>query len=276
MIMKRVLEKLTVCLVVGTILAGCGSNEMAENTGKTEENQIVEETVKEETLEKEYKNTELDVGEAVNSLKAMSDALSKFLYISMMSNSDKIPSRIEELELKLSEEEKIRASILASDSDGVIDSTFILDSGEIIEDKNSDSGPNGSGYIGWSVSKNNVEYNCLDLFGTVADWDALPNVPINRMYDAVKYKDETDTYALIIARDIETEAAFEIQDCSVSEKNGKYIGKVYLFWGYWGTLSKMPGYSNYIATFALEPRNDSKYGMIVTSINIKNIPDSAF
>ena len=51
--MKRVLEKLTVCLVVGTILAGCGSNEMAENTGKTEENQLVEETVKEETLEKQ-------------------------------------------------------------------------------------------------------------------------------------------------------------------------------------------------------------------------------
>jgi hypothetical protein len=211
---------------------------------------------------------ELDMKAAQNSLKEMSEALSGFLWATIMKESDYNYMGSVDLKITLSDEEKIRAAVLSCDADGVIDSTFVLGMGGFSEDKNADASPDGDGFHGMSVSQKSVEQNCLDLFGTKAVWDDLPAGPVCDLFDAVRYENENDSYALIVAREVETEIAFESHECTVEEENGKYIGKVNLFWGYWGELELKPGYSNYVATCTLEPSDESKYGMVIKEIEI--------
>ena len=96
------------------------------------------------------------------------------------------------------------------------------------------------------------------------------------LYDAVLYRTENDSCALIIDKEEETETDFKNQECTVTEENGKYIGKVNVFWGYWGELEQKPGYSNYVATYELEPDDESKYGMIITSISFNRTDDDPY
>lgn len=206
---------------------------------------------------------------ADDALKEMVDYLSGFLWATMMTKSDYNAKEADNITLDLSEEEKMRAAVLACGSDYEIDSTFVLGMGGFSEDKNADDGPDGDGFHGMSVAKENVEKKCRDLFGMKANWDELPIGPVCDLYDAVKYNDGKNTYALIVERVVETETALANYECSVSEKDGKYIGKVNMFWGYWGEMDSKPGYSNYVATYTLEPNDKSEYGMVITSISIK-------
>ncbi len=210
-----------------------------------------------------------EYSKAEDALKEMADYLCGFMWATMMTKSDYNAKEADNITLDLTDEDKMRAAVLSCDSDFEIDSTFVLGMGGFSEDKNADDGPDGDGFHGSSVAKENVESRCRDLFGMKANWDELPIGPVCDLYDAVKYNDGKNTYALIVERVVETETALANYECSVSEKDGKYIGKVNMFWGYWGEMDSKPGYSNYVATYTLEPNDQSEYGMVIRSISIK-------
>ncbi len=210
-----------------------------------------------------------EYSKAEDALKEMADYLCGFMWATMMTKSDYNAKEADNITLDLTDEDKMRAAVLSCDSDFEIDSTFVLGMGGFSEDKNADDDPDGDGFHGSSVAKENVESRCRDLFGMKANWDELPIGPVCDLYDAVKYNDGKNTYALIVERVVETETALANYECSVSEKDGKYIGKVNMFWGYWGEMDSKPGYSNYVATYTLEPNDQSEYGMVIRSISIK-------
>ena len=279
--MKRgSLVTIVISLIICCILAGCSkdgagdvSDKLKDNTASLKaDKETEEEEEKDGTVEKETeKEFGYDMDKAADSLKEMSDALSGFMWAFMMSESDYNADPIKDRDLELSDEDKIRASVLACDGDNVIDSTFVLGMGGFSEDISGETAPEDGGYHGMSVSREEVEKTCLDLFGTKALWDDLPIGPECYLYDAVKYTDGNDTYVLIVEQEIETEMSLEIHECTVTEEGGEYIGKVNMFWGYWGELEQKPGYSNYVLTYTLQPSNESKYGMIISAMNVKMI-----
>ena len=271
---RKSIIAIVICLMISGILAGCGQSGVVDATGQTDK----EETAEEDTsAEKEVVNNteeaEFDTTAAENSLKEMSDALSSFLWATMMKEAGYSPLEAGDIKLELTDEEKIRAAVLACEPDGVIDSTFVLGMGGFSEDKSAETGPNGDGFHGVSVSGKDVDKNCLDLFGTKADLGALPTGPKCDLHDAALYRTGNDSVALIVDKEEETETDFKNQECTVTEEDGKYIGKVNVFWGYWGELEQKPGYSNYVATYELEPNNESKYGMVITSISFNRKDD---
>lgn len=273
---RKILSVFTICLITCSLLAGCGQNAPADATDNTKEEETVAEDKAEKPKEKKKKEKtkkkrELDPAAAEEKMKEMINALSGFMWASMMKETDYNLSAPENIELRLSDEEKIRAAVLAGNTDNVIDSNFILEMGGFSEDKNAETGPCSDGYHGMSVSKKDVENNCLDLFGTKASWDDLPRGPVCELYDAVRYEKGNDSYALIVDREEESETAFENHECTVEKEDGKYVGKVNMFWGYWGELDLKPGYSNYVATYDLEPDDESKYGMVIKAINISRL-----
>ena len=270
---------LIISLMMCGILAGCGAssdNSVADKLESVKEKPPVTEKAEEAAQNEPEKKTEFDTAVAEKSLKEMSDALSGFLWASMMKEAQYSPLESGDIKLELTDEEKIRAAVLACEPDGVIDSTFVLGMGGFSEDKNAESGPGGDGFHGVSVSEKDVDKTCLDLFGTKADWGELPPGPMCDLYDAVLYRTENDSRALIIDKEEETETDFKNQECTVAEENGKYIGKVKIFWGYWGELEQKPGYSNYVATYELEPNDESKYGMVIKSISINRTDDDSY
>lgn len=282
---RRLSATIIICLMMCGIFTGCRQSTATDNSDKTKEvttatdnsDKTKEETATENKAEKVKENKkeeksgktkELDPAAAEDELKKMSDALSDFLWISMMIETEYNSLAPEKIDLSLSDEEKIRASVLAGKTDNVIDSTFVLGMGGFSEDKTAQTGPDGDGFHGMSVSKKDVDNNCIDLFGTKASWDDLPIGPVCDIYDAVRYETGNDPYALVVSRDIETETDLENHECTVEEENGKYIGKVNMFWGYWGELEQNPGRSNYVAEYTLEPDQNSKYKMIIKDISI--------
>lgn len=261
---KKTIVAIMICLMMCGIFAGCGQSDAADTTDQAKK--------EEKTVENELEKTaEFDTAAAEKSLKEMSDALSSFLWASMMKEAEYSPQEAGEIKLELTGEEKIRAAVLACEPDGIIDSTFVIGTGGVSEDKSAETGPNGDGFHGASVSKKDIDKNCLDLFGTKADLGELPSGPMCDLHDAVLYKTGNESCALIIDKEVETETDFKNQECTVTEENGKYIGKVNVFWGYWGELEQKPDYSNYVATYELEPNSESKYGMVITSISINKV-----
>ena len=266
---RKSLITVIVCLIICGILVGCGQSTAADISDKAvEETKVEEKAPKKKEKKKSEEKKAFDTKAAQDSLKEMSEALSGFLWASIMKESEYNSMGVTDFKLPLSSEEKIRAAVLNGDADGVIDSTFVLDMGGFSEDKNADVGPGGDGYHGFSVSQKSVEQNCLDLFGTKVSFDDLPVGPVCDLFDAVRYEDEDGSYALIVDREEETETALENHECTVEEEDGKYIGTVNMFWGYWGEIEQKPGYSNYVATYTLEPNDESKYGMVVKEIEI--------
>lgn len=266
---RKTLVTVAVCLISCGILAGCGQSSTADiSDNAVEETKVEEEAPKKKEKKKASEKTAFDTKAAQDSLKDMSEALSGFLWASMMKESDYNSMATIEFRLPLSDEEKIRAAVLSGDADDVIDSTFVLGMGGFSEDKNADAGPGGDGYHGMSVSQRSVEQNCLDLFGTIVSFDDLPVGPVCDLFDAVRYENEDGSYALIVDCEEDTETALESHECTVEEEDGKYKGTVNMFWGYWGEIEQKPGYSNYVATYTLEPNDESKYGMVVKEIEI--------
>lgn len=269
--MKK-LSNTIICILLCCILAGCGQSAPVNTDKPAEEETKVEDKAPENKEKKKKKESrekqELDTKTAQASLKEMSDALKGFLWASMMKGSDYMYTGPGEIEIPFSDEEKIRASVLACEEDNVIDSNFVLGMGGFSEEENADTGPDGDGFHGVSVSKKDAEQVCLDLFGAEASWDDLPIGPVCDLYDAVRYEKGNDSYALVVSRDVETETSLENHECTVEEVNGKYIGKVNMFWGYWGELEQNPGRSNYVAEYTLEPDESSKYKMIIKKISI--------
>ena len=271
---RKSFATIIISLVMCGILAGCGQSGAADTTAQTKEEETTEEAKPEKKAEEAVENepekkAEFDTAAAEKSLKEMSDALSGFMWASMMKEAQYSPLEAGDIKLELTDEEKIRAAALACEPDGVIDSTFVLGMGGFSEDKSVGAGPDDDGFHGVSVSEKDVEKNCLDLFGTKADWGELPPGPVCDLYDAVLYRTENESCALIIDKEIETETSFENHECTVTEEDGRYIGKVNFFWGYWGELELKPGYSNFEATYELEQNDESKYGMAIRSISIK-------
>ena len=277
---RKAFATLIISLVFCGILAGCEKSAAVDSPEKIKEEESAVEDKAPEKKEKSDKKKsnrkeKLDTAAAQDSLKKMSEALSGFLWATMMKESDYNYTGITDIKLSLSDEEKIRAAVLCGDADGVIDSTFVLGMGGFSEEGNSDTPNNGDRFYGMSVSKESVERNCLDLFGTKASWDDLPIGPVCDLSDAVRYEKGNDFYALIVEQEVDTETALENHECTVEEEDGKYIGKVNMFWGYFGEIETNPGYSNYVATYTLEANDSSKYGMVVKKIEITPLEDGS-
>ena len=264
--MRKSLLTIIICLISAMLLAGCGKSDDSSLTDRLEN---IREDAEENENEEENATT-LDVKQAEKNLKAMSDAMVSYLWVALMTESEGDVFNLGEgVDLKLSDSDKIRAAVLASETDGVIDSYFTLKKGELVEDKNAETGPDSDGFHGMSVPDKSVEENYMDLFGEEADWDALPTEPECDLLDAVSYTDEDGTYALQIDQEVDTETALQNHECKVKENAGKYIGEVNIFWGYWGELEQKPGYSNYIVSYSLELNDKSKYGMAITAISVR-------
>ena len=265
-IMRKSLLTIFICLISAMLLSGCGKSDDSSLTDKFEN--IMEDA--EENENEEENATTFDVKQAEKNLKEMSDAMVSYLWVALMTESEGDVFNLGEgVDLKLSDSDKIRAAVLASETDGVIDSYFTLKKGELVEDKNAETGPDSDGFHGMSVPDKSVEENYMDLFGEEADWDALPTEPECDLLDAVSYTDEDGTYALQIDQEVDTETALQNHECKVKENVGKYIGEVNIFWGYWGELEQKPGYSNYIVSYSLELNDKSKYGMAITAISVR-------
>ncbi len=276
--MRKILVPVFVGLISAMLLAGCGKDAKTTDTSLRDQlENVKEKAVKEETEDiqtgkNKMEEAELDTKQAETALKEMSDAMVSYLWVVLMTESGGDVFNLGEgVYIKLSDSDKIRAAVLASEPDGVIDSYFTLNNGRLVEDENAETGPDRDGFHGISVPDQSVEENYVDLFGEEPDWDALQEEPECDLFDAVSYTDEDGTYALQIDQEVDTETALENHECSVTEENGKYMGEVNTFWGYWGELEQKPGYSNYVVTYTLEANDNSKYGMAITAIGVRRI-----
>lgn len=137
-----------------------------------------------------------------------------------------------------------------------------------------ETGPNGYGYHGMSVSEEDVEQNCRNLFGTEAQWEELQTEGKCHLYDAVSYADSSDTYALIVGAEVDTELAQESHDFIIVENGDGYTGEADIFWGYWGMLKRNPELSNYKIVYGLSLDDSSKYGLVISSLKILGIESS--
>ena len=269
---RKPFATIIIFLISSMLLAGCGKSDDSSLTDRLEN---IREDVEENENEEENATT-LDVKQTEKNLKEMSDAMVSYLWVALMTESEGDVFNLgESVDLKLSDSDKIRAAVLASETDGVIDGYFSLKKGELVEDKNAETGPDSDGFHGMSVPDKSVEENCLDLFGEEADWDALPEKPVCDLFDAVSYADEDGTHALQVDQEVDTEIALENHECTITEEDSKYIGEVNMFWGYWGELEQKPGYSNYVVTYTLEANDRSKYGMAITAISVSKAEKSS-
>lgn len=208
---------------------------------------------------------------AQSSLSDINDSLSNYIWAVLMTND--LSDKGNRINVDLSDAEKMRAAVLASQADDVIDDVFIYRDGKPVIDNSAESGPYGDGFHGFSVSYENVEQNCLDLFGTKAAWDELQTEARCYSTDAVRYSNGEDVFAIIISDDTETETDMESHDRRIKKDGDEFIGEVDIYFGYWGELAGNPGYSNYRIEYTLEPYSESKYGLIVSGITIERIDE---
>ncbi len=275
---RRYITIMIICLVSAMLLAGCGRSKSADADRNDEPDNIQEKTEQPKAEDEEVRTGEeskkeesgLDIKQAEMNLKKMSDAMVNYMWVALITEAEGDVFNLgENVSLKLSDTDKIRAAVLASETDGVIDSYFTLKNGKLTEDINALTGPDGDGFHGISVPDNSIKKNCLDLFGVEPDLSLLPEEPVCDLFDAVSYTGADGTYALQIDQEVDTETAFENHECTVTEDNGKYTGEVNIFWGYWGELEQKPGYSNYVVTYTLEQNDVSEYGMVITAISVR-------
>lgn len=255
-----------------------------EKTSELEKKSSKDEQPKEEgkeSVKEEEANASEDVppvtlNQAETALKSIDKSLSGFLWAELFENERQaFQNAGDSMDISLSDSEKIRAAVLACEKDGKISNTFANKDGKVVIDKTAGTGPDGRGYQGDSVDPKQVNENCIDLFGTEANLDKLQTSEQNGFYDAVKYVDDTETYAIILDAEVDTEHDQESHEYRITEDGDGFIGEVDMFFGYWGELQQDPGYSNYTVTYKLEPNSRSKYGVSVSSIRIKKISDSS-
>ena len=221
---------------------------------------------------KSSEKPELSAEEAKTALTDIDDALSSYIWALLMTNDLYNVGDI--LTPELSDPEKVRAAALASDTDGKFDDSFVYKNGKLEIDNSITPGPNEDGYHGLSVSDKIVDKNCRDLFGTPADINILQTKILCDSYDAVKYTDDSGSYAILVSDETETEMDKESHECRVKENGNGFTGEVDLFFGYWGELEYNPGYSNYTIKYFLEPDAGSKYKLTVSGIEIIRISDA--
>ncbi len=275
--MRKSFPTLIIFLMSAALLAGCkAGSESNFKDNLDSAKQEAEKKSSEEKPDKKKKNKdkkkkeEFDTKKAEKDLKKMSDAMVGYLRVALMTEAEGDVFNLKDgVELTLTDADKIRAAVLSSEADGVIDGYFARKDGKLVEDEDAMTGPDGDGFHGLSVSKESAEEIYRDLFGEEADWDCLPKTPVCDLFDAVSYTDKNITYALQVDQEIDTEIAVENHECSVKEDDGKIIGEVNMFWGYWGELEQKPGYSNYKVTYTLEPNDKSKYKMAITAISVE-------
>lgn len=205
----------------------------------------------------------VSIEQAESVLMDVDSKLARYIWVVMMEQGGASDVRI-----VFDDAEKIRAAVLACETDDMVDSNFIVRGGKMVLDESAETGPNGNGYHGRLVLKRNVDSTCLELFGTEADWNAFQTSPKCQVFDAVKYSDKTGKYALQIDAEVETETDQKSQSWHITESGSGYTGEVEMFYGYWGELSSKPGYSNYIVYYELEPSEETGSGLAVTSITI--------
>lgn len=205
--------------------------------------------------------------ETLAALKEMDSILGNYIWVII---DNKRAEERDNITIKLTDAEMIRASVLASNSDGKIDGEFIYknNSLELYEGPWTDD---YEMYRGVSVSRDDVEKNCKNLFGCNANWDALQTTMENPSSDAVKFIDKGDIYALRLSVQYDSDTDQESHEFRVKEVDNGYKGEVELFWGYWGVLQENPGYSDYMVTYELIPCSLSEYGFAISSITIKKI-----
>lgn len=225
------------------------------------------------TSQLKIKRSKKEVVVAETALRMLNEAMSKYIFVVMtdLAYAEGDFGTVEFYDIAFSDAEKIRAAALASDSDGGIDNYFRFANGKIVLDVNVETGPNGNGYHGWSVSNQEVEDNCRNMFGTEASWNDLQSEAKSIFLDVVKYDDTSGTRALVIDSEAESELDLESHEYRIKESDDGYIGEVELYWGYWGELSQNPGLSNYLVTYKLKPNESSTYGLAVSSIRISCI-----
>jgi|GEM_PF-3660929 len=269
---KKIWVTTIICFTNLTAFAACGTstgNSPVVQTQTMESSETQTGSTENETKEKETVKQQ-DPAQIENAFKQMSEDMSRYIGVTLMThwleNDTKIAQNID---IELTDAEKIRASALICEADGEIDSYFVEDDDKIRLDETASSGSDGNGYHGWSVSKENVEKNCLDLFGTEAVWDAFQTKEQNTGFDAVKYTDSTGVHTILLSDEMEDETDQKNQDYRIRIEEGKYLGEVDMYWGYWGYLQNDPGLSNYMVTYQLLPDEKSKYGMVIEAINIK-------
>ncbi len=221
----------------------------------------------ETTGKKTDSDSKISLKKAKDSLVEINKALQGFIWTELWA------SEADSFSIRFSDAEKIRAAALASREDDVIDAYFSDKGGKVVLDKNAEAGPYGNGFHGKSVSKTDVEQNCLDLFGTKADWNAFQTKEKCSAYDAVKYIDDKGVHAVVLDWETETEIDQKSQSYKIKESDGKFTGEVELYWGYWGDLANDPGLSNYTLSYVLRPNDTSKYGLVVSTLSVKKRAD---
>ncbi len=219
----------------------------------------------------------LNKAEVERSLMQIDLDMSNYIWVALMDEVDFNTNFSEEnsISVNLSDAERMRAAVLATETDGVIDSTFVSRNGRMEIDNSADYGPMGDAFHGMSVSKEKVEQNYRNMFGAEPDWNKLQTINKSTVYDAVKYSDGKEDYAIKLSIDVDTETDQESHEYRIVSDGNNLTGEVDTFWGYWGDLQNNPGYSNYTVVYGLEPSNISEYGVVITSITINKIWDTS-
>ncbi len=213
----------------------------------------------------------LSKDEALSALKDIDSLMSNYIFVTLMeSHLDSTGAERDIIPINLTEAEMIRASVLASTADGIIDGYFTYENNtlELYEDA---IYPDIAMYHGVSVSAEAVEKNCLNLFGANANWDTLQTSIQSPTFDAARYSINGETYAVKLSPDTESETDQESHEYRIETVDSGYKGQVEIYWGYWGFLQANPGYSNYLVTYDLTPCSLSEYGVAISTITIEYI-----
>ena len=210
----------------------------------------------------------LSENEARVALEKIDALMSNYIWVILMAEQFDHPGDIvNSLPVNLTDAEKIRASVLASNSDCKIDDYFTLQNNSLELFEGSQD-VDIEIYHGVSVARDSVEKNCENLFGTNANWDSLQTTIKNTIFDAANLYVKNEMHAMQLSLDIETESDQESHKYRIKKSENGYKGEVELFLGYWGELQANPGYSNYMVTYELVPCSSSEYGVAISSMNI--------
>lgn len=283
--MKRSISINLILFLLVLLISACGKKEsrpkeeaavpVTEQQESTESSEPEKPAEENNTGETDEQPEEITEEQAEKALKEISDKLSGYMWVAMMTEaSGDITRAGKDYDIELTDAEKIRAAALSSETDGLIDTYFREDEGGLIRDENAQTGIDYGVFHGESISKKQLEENALDCFGLLADLDDLQEKPQCDMFDAVKYTDQNGTCPMVVDAELETETSIENHECRISKEGNNFIGEVDMFWGYWGQLEMNPGLSNYTVTYTLTPDFRSKYGLIVSGINVKMKDDS--
>ncbi len=116
----------------------------------------------------------------------------------------------------------------------------------------------------YSFSEEEFVDNGKNLFGKTLKLNYLPTKINSWIYDA--YKDKTFGYVIFSSTD--PEDIYEVLSLSVKKKGSSYTAVKKLYWGYAGSYKNE---ANRQITYTFKKFDDSKYGFIITGIEITKI-----